>query len=242
MKIAILISGQARNYEQGYDELKKAYLDWYDCDIYLHTWDQTVLQATQFFADRPAHEYKMDDNWTSDILDLYEPTGYLFEKQIVFDEKKIVDPMWRQPLQNSKSMWYSVQKAFEMVPKGYDVYIRTRFDLRYEESLMELEELDLSTLHLWDWDTDERVKHRGYYDVFAVGTYEQIGIYSQVYSRMDWYLNYDEDYKAFLRGGWPGQDSGLRNEYLLRWHLTSSGVPVTIHPNTMPHADGQIIR
>lgn len=242
MKVAILISGQPRNFEKGYDQLKQAYLDRYDCDVYLHSWKDTKFQATQFFHDRPVKEYAMEPTWMDTLVELYQPANSTFEPQKVFDQKKIVDAIWRQPLQNSKSMWYSVQQAFAMVPTGYDVYIRTRFDLRYEDSLLDLESLDVSKLHVWDWDTDERVKHRGYYDVFAVGNYETIGIYSQVFSRMDWYLNYDEDYKEFLRGGWPGQDSGLRNEYLLRWHLTSSGVPVIIHPNTIPHADGQIIR
>jgi hypothetical protein len=125
---------------------------------------------------------------------------------------------------------------------GYDVYIRTRFDLRYEPSLTDISQLDLSKLHVWDWDTDSRVKHRGLYDVFAVGTYETIGIYSSLFQRMDFYLKHDAGYQEFLRGGWPGQDSGLRNEYLLRWHLKTSGVPVEIHPNTIPHADGHIIR
>lgn len=242
MKVAIIVSGQPRNFQQGYAELKSAYLDRYDCDVFFHTWNDTKFQATQFFHDRPVQEYNMQPSWTDELLSLYSPIQHTFDTPKVFDDKKIVDPMWRQPLQNSKSMWYSVQQAFTLVPKGYDVYIRTRFDLRYEPSLFDLASLDLSTLHVWDWDTDARVKHRGFYDVFAIGTYNSIGIYSQVFSKIDWYLNYDEQYKHFLSGGWPGQDSGLRNEYLLRWHLNSAGVPVTEHKNTIPHADGQIIR
>jgi hypothetical protein len=242
MKVAIVVSGQPRNFEQGYAELKQAYLDRYDCDVFFHTWKDTKFAATQFFHDRPVQEYPMEQSWMDTLVELYNPAHSTFDPPKVFDDKKIVDPMWRQPLQNSKSMWYSVQQAFAVVPKGYDVYIRTRFDLRYEPSTLDLEALDLSMLHVWDWDTDSRVKHRGYYDVFAVGTYDTIGIYSQVFSKIDWYLNYDEHYKKFLSGGWPGQDSGLRNEYLLRWHLTTSGVKVIEHTNTIPHADGQIIR
>jgi hypothetical protein len=56
------------------------------------------------------------------------------------------------------------------------------------------------------------------------------------------YLQYDRQYPSFLSGGWPGQDSGLRNEYLLRWHLTQANVDVEIHNTEMQHADGQIIR
>jgi len=242
MKVAILLSGQPRNYQQGYEELKKAYLDRYSCDVYFHTWDSTEHLASHFFKDKPQHRYVFEESWKDKLVELYHPTQFTYEEPITFDNTNISDPIWRQPLQNCKSMWYSVQQTFTSVPKGYDVYIRTRFDLRYEPSTLDLEALDLSMLHVWDWDTDSRVKHRGYYDVFAVGTYDTIGIYSQVFSKIDWYLNYDEEYKKFLSGGWPGQDSGLRNEYLLRWHLTTSGVKVIEHKNTIPHADGQIIR
>ncbi len=242
MKVAILISGQPRNFERGYNELYEAYLSKYDCEVFFHTWYDTKFAATQFFHDRPVQEYVMKEKWVADLLELYKPVFSKFDKPKVFDDKGIVDPIWRQPLQNSKSMWYSVQQAFSFAPKGYDAYIRTRFDLRYEQATLDLESLDLSQLHLWDWDTDSRVKHRGHYDVFAVGNYDTMGIYSQVFSKIDWYLNYDERYKQFLSGGWPGQDSGLRNEYLLRWHLETSGVPVKVHTNIIPHADGHIIR
>jgi hypothetical protein len=242
MKVAILISGQPRNFEQGYAELKAAYLDRYDCDVFFHTWQDTTFKATQFFHDRPANEYTMEASWNERLLDLYKPKRHLFEEPKVFDNKQIIDPIWRQPLQNSKSMWYSVHKAFSLVDNSYDVYIRTRFDLRLEPSLLNLESLDLSKIHVWDWNTDERVKHRGVYDVFAVGGYTNIGIYSSVFPRIDWYLQHDAEYHASLRGGWPGQDSGLRNEYLLRWHLYNSGVRWESYPNTLPHADGHIIR
>ena len=242
MKVAIILSGQPRNFQVGYQHLYDAYLSRYDCDVYFHTWDDAVFTATQFFPDKPAAQYAMQSTWKDELVNMYTPQNYMFEQPIKFDNNNIVDSMWRQPLQNSKSMWYSVQRAFSMVHTGYDVYIRTRFDLRYEPSLLNLEALDHTKLHVWDWDTDSRVQHRGYYDVFAVGSHDNIGIYSNLFSKIDWYLMHDIQYKQSLSGGWPGQDSGLRNEYLLRWHLHTSGVPVQVHPNTIPHADGHIIR
>ncbi len=242
MKIAILISGQPRNYQRGYEELKKTYLDKYDCDVFLHTWDSPKQTATQFFPNRPINEYTFADGWVDELLNLYKPTKYLIESPKIFDTANVIDKMWRQPLQATKSMYYSIAQAFTLTNPGYDYYIRSRFDIRYEESTSRLEQLDLTKLHVWDWDTDERVKHRGYYDVFAVGTYDTVGLYSNVYDRLNWYLMHDNDYQEFLNGGWPGQDSRLRNEYLLRWHLTTSGVPVTVHSNSIKHADGHIIR
>lgn len=242
MKIAILISGQPRNYREGFEEIKKAYLDKYDCDVYIHTWEGGNFEATQFFADRPKQVYKYGETYLSELLELYKPKAYKFENPIIFDDKGIVDSMWRQPLQNSKSMWYSVKQSYDLVDGEYDCYIRTRFDLRYEDSTLDLNSLDLSKLHMWNWDTDQRVKHRGYYDVFAMGNKTNIGIYSSLYTKMNWYLQYDEDYYQFLSGGWPGQDTGLRNEYLLKWHLTKSNIETQIHNTNMQNADGQIIR
>jgi len=242
MKIAILISGQPRNYREGFEEIKKAYLDKYDCDVYIHTWEGGNFEATQFFADRPKQVYKYGETYLSELLELYKPKAYKFENPIIFDDKGIVDSMWRQPLQNSKSMWYSVKQSYDLVDGEYDCYIRTRFDLRYEDSTLDLNSLDLSKLHMWNWDTDQRVKHRGYYDVFAIGNKTNMGIYSSLYTKINWYLNYDEDYYQFLSGGWPGQDSGLRNEYLLKWHLTKSSIETEIHNTNMQNADGQIIR
>lgn len=242
MKVAIVISGQPRNFEKGFDELYKTYLNRYDCDVYFHSWNAPVQAATQFFSDRPALQYTFNEEHRKKLLDLYKPVVYEFESVIQFDTNNIVDRIWRQPLQNSLSMWYSVWKSFMMAPAGYDAYVRTRFDLRYEPELAHLDTLDLSRIHVWDWDTDIRVKHRGYYDVFAVSNYDNLQIYANTFTKVNWYLNFDKDYKQSLSGGWPGQDSGLRNEYLLRWHLTRSGVPVTVHKNTIPHADGHIIR
>ena len=242
MKIAILISGQPRNYIEGYEEIKKAYLDRYDCDVYIHTWEGGNFEATQFFANRPRYTYQYKETYLNEILELYKPVQYKFEQPIIFDDKNIIDPIWRQPLQNTKSMWYSIAKAYNLIQKDYDLIIRTRFDLRYEISTLDLESLDANKLHIWNWDTDERVKHKGYYDVFAIGNKTNIGIYSSVYSKINWYLNYDREYIEFLKGNWPGQDSGLRNEYLLRWHLTQANVDIQIHNTQIQHADGQIIR
>jgi hypothetical protein len=135
-------------------------------------------------------------------------------------------------------MWYSVQRAYELTEGlDFDCYIRTRFDLKYEESLLDLSKLDLSSLHVYDWDTNQDLKHRGHYDVFAIGNKINIGVYSHVFSKVDWYLNYDEEYVKFLHG-----DSGLRNEYLLKWHLRMSGISTVVHENSIPHADGHVIR
>ena len=242
MKVAILLSGQPRNYYLGYDELKKSYLDKYDCDIYLHTWRGGNFEATQFFYDKPKQIYKYSEGYINDIIGTFGTTKSSFEEPIVFDDKGIVDPIWRQPLQNSKSMWYSASKAYDLIEKDYDVYIRSRFDLRYENSTLDLESLDMNKLHVWNWDTDERVKHRGYYDVFAIGKQFDMNVYSETFSNIISYITNDESFLNSLSDGWPGQDSPLRNEYLLKWHLTKNNIKTNTIPTLEEKSDIGIIR
>lgn len=51
-------------------------------------------------------------------------------------------------------------------------------------------------------------------------------VYSEVFCNLFSYVANDENYLKFLQGGWPGQDSPLRNEYLLKWHLVKNNIEV----------------
>jgi hypothetical protein len=46
----------------------------------------------------------------------------------------------------------------------------------------------------------------------------------------------------FLQGEWPGQDSPLRNEYLLKWHLLQNKIPVVEIATLENKADVGLIR
>jgi hypothetical protein len=80
MKIAVCISGQPRNYEKGYQELKKWFLDKYDCDIYIHTWkDSSPMEAGHKFAQKREYEFTNEDY--DRILELYKPKTWNFQHQ-----------------------------------------------------------------------------------------------------------------------------------------------------------------
>jgi hypothetical protein len=55
-------------------------------------------------------------------------------------------------------------------------------------------------------------------------------IYSEVFSNIISYVTNDPQFMEFLEGEWPGQDSPLRNEYLLKWHLVKNNVKVNELP------------
>jgi hypothetical protein len=237
MKIAICISGQPRNFKQSYESLKTYFLDKYDCDIYFHTWKTDSFESTNFGFGNSKYSLTSDDY--NELIQLYKPKNYISENPIVFDSSGYKCPIWRQPLNNTLSMFYSIYRSFQLIEENYDYVIRTRFDINYSKFNLEFPE---EGIILPEWNTDIRVKSRGYYDVFALGKPEDMKMYSQVFSNIISYVTNDEDFLNFLIGGWPGQDSPLRNEYLLKWHLLKNNIKIKELPTLEIKADVGLIR
>lgn len=237
MKIAICISGQARNFKQSYESLKTHLLDKYDCDIYFHTWKSINFESTNFGFGN--NIYSLTDNDYKDLIQLYKPKNYIIEKPIVFDASEYKCPIWRQPLNNTLSMFHSIYKSIQLIEETYDYVIRTRFDLDYSKFNLELPQ---EGIILPEWNTDVRVKDRGHYDVFAIGKQQDMDVYSKVFSNIISYITNDEQFLNFLSGGWPGQDSPLRNEYLLKWHLVKNNIKTKIIPTLEEKSDVGLIR
>jgi hypothetical protein len=237
MKIAICISGQARNFKQSYISLKKYFLDKYNCDVYFHTWKTLNFESTNFGFGN--NQYSLTDDDYNDLIQLYNPKNYIIEKPIVFDASEIKCSIWRQPLNSTLSMFYSIYKSIQLVENEYDYIIRTRFDIDYSKFNLELPQ---EGIILPEWNTDIRVKDRGYYDVFAIGKQPDMVIYSETFSNIISYITNDESFFHTLSGGWPGQDSPLRNEYLLKWHLTKNNIKTKIISTLEEKSDVGIIR
>jgi len=237
MKIAICVSGQARNFKQSYESLKTHLLDKYDCDVYFHTWKSINFESTNFGFGNT--RYSLTDNDYKDLIQLYKPKNYIIEKPIVFDASEYKCPIWRQPLNNTLSMFYSIYKSTQLIEETYDYIIRTRFDLDYSKFNLELPQ---EGIILPEWNTDVRVKDRGHYDVFAIGKQQDMDVYSKVFSNIISYITNDEQFLNFLSGGWPGQDSPLRNEYLLKWHLVKNNIKTKIIPTLEEKSDVGLIR
>jgi hypothetical protein len=78
--------------------------------------------------------------------------------------------------------------------------------------------------------------------VFALGKSEDMKVYSQVFSNVISYITNDEEFLISLQGEWPGQDSPLRNEYLLKWHLLKNNIKVKELPTLEEKSDVGLIR
>jgi hypothetical protein len=237
MKIAICISGQPRSFKQSYISLKEYFLDKYNCDIYFHTWKATNFESTNFGFGNT--QYLLTEEKYNDLIQLYNPKKYILEQPIIFDASGYKCPIWRQPLNNTLSMFYSIYKSIQLIEEEYDYVIRTRFDIDYSKLNLELPQ---EGIILPEWNTDIRVKDRGHYDIFAIGKQSDMTIYSQVFSNVIGYITNDEQFITYLQGEWPGQDSPLRNEYLLKWHLLKNKIKTKILPTLEEKSDVGLIR
>jgi hypothetical protein len=78
--------------------------------------------------------------------------------------------------------------------------------------------------------------------VFAIGKQQDMNIYSETFSNVISYITNDEQFLDSLSGGWPGQDSPLRNEYLLKWQLIKNNIKTKIIPTLEEKSDVGLIR
>ena len=239
MTIAICISGQARNYEQGYQELKKWFLDKYDCDVYIHTWKDKTIVRSNFDEDfTPSHTYELTDQDFDNILELYKPKAHYFQYPIPFDVNDIKGNLNRR-LNNLLSAAYSIQASNDLVKESgieYDLVIRYRFDLQFSNwvdpncpFLSDLTQLEPSKIHLFKYDLNEDgsdSRPGEVDDIFAVGGPKVMDVYSSYFSYLLSYTFIDKEYEEWLHKTiGPTADKMVAESYL-KYHLVKNNIPI----------------
>jgi hypothetical protein len=120
-KIALLLSGQARSWQKGYEYHKKNLLDHYDVDVYFHTWlddNNTHEEIAKLYN---AKEYRLTDlNNLDKILENVDKTY-----------PNTPSPQF--PPRNTWLMFSSLYESYRALASvrefyDYDVVIRSRFD------------------------------------------------------------------------------------------------------------------
>ncbi len=103
MGIAICISGDSFNYKEGYNWLKENYLDKYNCDVYIHTWDNL--------------------NNIEEIIKLYTPKSFYTQPPIPFDYNNL-------ELNQILNNLYSTHSSYNLIRESnndYDHIIHIKF-------------------------------------------------------------------------------------------------------------------
>lgn len=232
MKVAISISGLPRCYKEGYEELKKWFLDKYDCDVYIHTWydTKTKFKTGHNFSFNKDYQFTEEDY--QNILELYQPKNYTFQKPIPFDANSLTSKFGVK-LNVSLSTFYSLQHSFNLIKESgihYDYIIRTRFDLKFTDYispectfLKDIFLLDPNQLNYFQYSDDPSVRISEIDDLFAVGSLNVMNVYCNTFSYILNYLYMNEEYKEWL-DNLVEEPEHLVNESLLKFHLLKNNI------------------
>ncbi len=85
------------------------------------------------------HIYNVEENTYQNLIDWYQPKGYLFEKAIKFDATDLKGEH-NQRLNSQMGMWMSLKRAWDLVEESgikYDLVIKTRYDLLWTHRVAE---------------------------------------------------------------------------------------------------------
>ena len=232
MKVAISISGLPRCYKEGYEELKKWFLDKYDCDIYIHTWydTKTIFKTGHNFAPNIGYNFTEEDY--QNILDLYQPKNHTLQKPIPFDVNSIISRLGIK-LNVSLSSFYSLQHSFNLIKESgieYDYIIRTRFDLKFTDYispectfLKDISLLDPNQLNYFQYSDDPTIRIAEMDDLFAIGGFKVMNVYCNTFSYVLNYLYMNQEYKEWLNN-LVSDPEPLVNESLLKFHLLNNNI------------------
>ena len=232
MKVAISISGLPRCYKEGYEELKKWFLDKYDCDVYIHTWYDTKTKFKTGHNFSLNKDYQFTEEDYKNVLELYQPKNYTFQKPIPFDVNGLTSKFGVK-LNVSLSTFYSLQHSFNLIKESgihYDYVIRTRFDLKFTDYispectfLKDISLLDPNQLNYFQYSDDPSVRISEIDDLFAVGSLDVMDVYGNTFSYVLNYLYMNEEYKEWL-DNLVEEPEHLVNESLLKFHLLKNNI------------------
>lgn len=219
MKIALCLSGQPRSFRIAYNYLLKNLLDFYQVDIFIHSWNS---------------------EFDEEVKQTYKPIVYKFEKQKFTKEHdeaygKYFDPVahiyW--PPRNALSGFYSVYECNRLKCEyerdfdfRYDWVIKSRFDYVLNRTFA-FHELNSDKLHMPNREKSSPC------DQFAIASSSLMNIYCSTY------LYIDEYYKEERR--W------MIGEHLLDSHIRKHNIPLErMDMNSLykdkPLAQGNILR
>jgi len=142
MRVALCISGHARNVEQCYPNIKSHILDHYKPDVFISTWSTVgywSLNEKGFDDHALINKHVISSLYAPKILDVenYDDHDESFKIRAMNFKDKLEYPTVRA--KNIISMWYKIHKCnslktqYELTNNfNYDLVIRARFDLLHD--------------------------------------------------------------------------------------------------------------
>lgn len=230
MKIALLLSGFLRTFDENYASLKENLLNRFDTDIYITTWNVNEPQYEPFDVKKIVDlygdnlkglcvkDYNLHEKFKHRMV-LFDGMGNFiqtFDKNQITTNKCILEhgTYWVERL---RDQWWLVHESFDsiIVPERYDIIVKSRFDISYNKPF---------TFPTKDFTIPENPYH-GYTDHLAYGSPYVMKKYCQLYQHiLSLYQNYHIDI-SFAEG-------------MLRYYMEQ--YDEKIHTNTIPNGFYQL--
>jgi len=191
MRVALCISGQMRFLEKGFQKLKDNLILPNNCDVFIHSWFDDSMIGENYSS---RWDYKVNQNITTDAINLYNPKLYKFEPPIDFndkvdkyDEERVLG-VYPRIIKTSHSMFYSIMKCNDLKLKyeqynnfKYDCVVRARFDYNLNTKI-DVSKLDLNNIYVNNGCTHEKLCVN---DHIAISNSDNIDYYSDVFNNID---------------------------------------------------------
>jgi hypothetical protein len=205
MRIAILLSGQLRNIDIGYEFIRKNLMDGYNCDVFIHSWYDSNSIGTKF-----SHWWPSTLQIGSDkkVIDMYRPKKFLIEPQEEIDVKTYNADKYEGAYRvfATLSMFRSIQKCNQIkneyvIESGtdYDVVVRARFDFGLFTKI-EYEKYDYQN-KIFFKDDCNHIPNLCMNDHFAFGSSKNMNYYCNTFDEIEniyYNMRYDFNPEIFL--------------------------------------------
>jgi hypothetical protein len=211
LKIAIQLCGNLRTFEKTIESFKKAF-DGLDIDIFCHTWNTLGhIDNVWWSQDGDGKIKGVDQEVLNKVINFYSP------KKILVDRSNSYNPPfveWSKGYNAVKNQWDSNYRCNELRKQyekemniKYDLVIKTRCDILFEESFKEILNNYTSmkdknnTLYVLNTPTSK--KKSLYNDIMFFGSPSAIDQALGFTQKMEDYLHYAMDIFKVIEGEAP---------------------------------------
>jgi hypothetical protein len=220
MKVAVCISGHMRKFEQTFSSFNNHFLKHYDCDIFVHTWDDLGVSSA-FKADTI---HGSTENKKVKIEQLYNPKALIIEPSNFINELKTMAQEYAphlinlpKPVYHMSSMFYKIYACNELRKYyernnniKYDWIVRTRPDLNFSSRIILSNTPRNNTVlippspHHPQW----------YNDQFAIANSDEMDLYCSAFFDLPEYFRIGEEYYPEKFMMWSLNKKGLIKQSL----------------------------
>tara|TARA_E500000331_G_C17258181_1_gene714049 strand:+ start:812 stop:1552 length:741 start_codon:yes stop_codon:yes gene_type:complete len=220
MKIAVCISGQPRNVDRGIKNIKEFFK--FDFDVFSHTWWDGESDGTNFQTQSDA----VNNNWMIEVYENLNVVKLLVEKQKQFNVPKnfkervikfanpdmICSQLYSVHTCNKLKKNYEDENNFK-----YDYVIRTRYDFGVSVPI-NIEDFNRDIIYA----PNDNSHAYGFNDQFAIGSSENMDIYSNVFPNIESIIDSHRD--GIYTAHYCNKPDNVGTETILQRHINNNNV------------------